>query len=130
MYDKVKKREMGRSLRGFLILLIIIAILVIIFLSFTLAQISQTPSLLDAERTQLTWLIISTISLQTFVIIFSIGMWLWRAWGYYGLVLLFLLIIVQGIFLGEGQQVITNIVWLSVLYFLARKKMHLLDWKL
>lgn len=127
---KSKTMKRGKSLTFFLLLQVIATVISILALFAIMgeliaaAELSAEISVFQAYLT-----LYSSIALLIFAVICVFGVWHWRIWGYWGLISVYSVHIIIALLTWQPVQIIINLVWLALFYYLTRNKVNLFLWK-
>ncbi len=127
---KPQKRERGLGLMIFLVVQILAFILGIIALIIVLPELESYARITGESIFGLRLTMYSSILLLVIGIICVIGIWMWRIWGYWGLMIAYILSILVGVASGDSGQIFINLFWLAIFYMATRNKVAFMDWKL
>ena len=128
--NKSKTIKRGKRLTFFLLLQVIATVISILALFAIMgeliaaAELSAEISVFQAYLT-----LYSSIALLIFAVICVFGVWHWRIWGYWGLISVYSVNIIIALLTWQPVQIIINLVWLALFYYLTRNKVNLFLWK-
>lgn len=126
---KQKKRERGLGLMIFLIIQILAFLLGIAAIVILLPELNSYARITGESLFSLQLTMYSSIAILIFGIVCTIGIWMWRIWGYWGLMITYILSVLVGIVSGQPGQIFVNLFWFGLFYMATRKKVHFMDWK-